>query len=82
MRFVMHQSILAAPTGQRTLRATYCGAFARVVSSGSRALAYPKATPGLLTHTCFLTPNTKMVEFIGKTQWFDNLSPIGLYVKD
>ena len=27
-----------------------CGAFARIVSPGGRALAYPRATPGLLTH--------------------------------
>ena len=27
-----------------------CRAFARIVSPGGRALAYPRATPGLLTH--------------------------------
>ena len=42
----MHQSIPAAPIPPPG----NCGAFARIVSPGGRALAYPRATPGLLTH--------------------------------
>ena len=42
----MHQSIPAAPIPPPG----NCGAFARTVSPGGRALAYPRATPGLLTH--------------------------------
>ena len=74
----MHQSIPAAsippppPPGN-------CGAFARIVSPGSRALAYPRATPGLLTHTWFLTRNPNEDDFIEKTS---SLSLIGLSVKD
>ena len=45
-----------------------CGAFARIVSPGGRALAYPRATPGLLTHTWFLTRNPNEDDFIGKDQ--------------
>ena len=45
-----------------------CGAFARIVSPGGRALAYPRATPGLLTHTWFLTRNPNDDDFIGKDQ--------------
>ena len=44
------------------------GAFARIVSPGGRALAYPRATPGLLTHTWFLTRNPNEDDFIGKDQ--------------
>ena len=43
-----------------------CGAFAGIVSPGGRALAYPRATPGLLTHTWFLTRNPNEDDFIGK----------------
>ena len=43
---VMHQSIPAAPIPPPG----NCGVFARIVSPGGRALAYPRATPGLLTH--------------------------------
>ena len=43
---IMHQSIPAAPIPPPG----NCGAFARIVSPGGRALAYPRATPGLLTH--------------------------------
>ena len=51
-------------------------AFARIVSPGGRALAYPRATPGLLTHTGFLTRNPNVDDFIGKdqllvTDWLD-----------
>ena len=49
----MHQSILAAPIPPPG----NCAAFARIVSPGGWALAYPRATPGLLTHTWFLTRN-------------------------
>ena len=45
-----------------------CGAFARIVSPGGGALAYPRATPGLLTHTWFLTRNPNVDDFIGKDQ--------------
>ena len=45
---VMHQSIPAAPIPPPP--PGNCGAFARIVSPGGRALAYPRATPGLLTH--------------------------------
>ena len=45
-----------------------CGAFARIVSPGGWALAYPRATPGLLTHTWFLTRNPNEDDFIGKNQ--------------
>ena len=44
------------------------GAFARMVSPGAWALAYPRATPGLLTHTWFLTRNANVADFIGKYQ--------------
>ena len=50
-----------------------CGAFVHIVSPGGRALAYPRATPRLLTHTWFLTlnPNVKVsVGNIGKEQLF------------
>ena len=45
-----------------------CGEFARIVSPGGRALANPRATPGLLTHTWFLTRNPNEDDFIGKDQ--------------
>ena len=44
----MHQSIPAAPIPPPP--PGNCGGFARIVSPGGRALAYPRATPGLLTH--------------------------------
>ena len=44
-----------------------CGAFSRIVSPGGRALAYPRATPGLLTKW-FLTRNPNEDDFIGKDQ--------------
>ena len=44
---IMHQSIPAAPIPPPPGN---CGAFARIVSPGGRALAYPRTTPGLLTH--------------------------------
>ena len=60
----MHQSIPAAPIPPPG----NCGAFARIVSPGGRTLAYPRATPGLLTHTWFLTRNPNEDNFIGKDQ--------------
>ena len=45
-----------------------CRAFARTVSPGGRGLAYPRATPGLLTHTWSLTRNPNEDDFIGKDQ--------------
>ena len=62
----MHQSIPAAPIPPLG----NCGAFARIVSPGGQALAYPRATPGLLTHTWFLTQNPNVDNFIGKDQQF------------
>ena len=58
-----------------------CGAFAHPVSSGGgalanlarpggRAFAYPGATPGVLTHSWFLTRNPNMEDFIAKDQQF------------
>ena len=58
-----------------------CRAFARIVSPGGRALAYPRATPGLLTHTrgFWLEIHTETI-FSEKTS---SLSLIqGLSVKD
>ena len=43
----MHQSISAAPIPPAP--PGNCGAFAHIVSPGGRALAKPRATPGLLT---------------------------------
>ena len=63
-RKVMHQSIPAAPIPPPG----NCGAFTRIVSPGGRALAYPRATPGLLTHTWFLTRNPNEDDFIAKDQ--------------
>ena len=55
-----------------------CGAFARIVSPGDRALAgalaYPRATPGLLTHVV----QTKTI----LSEKTSSLSLIGLSVKD
>ena len=42
----MHQSIPAAPIPPPG----NCGAFVRIVSPGGRALSYPRASRGLLTH--------------------------------
>ena len=58
-----------------------CGAFAHLVSPGggalanlawpgSRAFAYPGATPGVLTHLWFPTRNPNMEDFIAKDQQF------------
>ena len=63
--------ILSLCTSQFQLRPSppgNCGAFARIVSPGGRALAYPRATPGLLTNTWFLTRNPNEDNFIGKDQ--------------
>ena len=62
---LMHQSIPAAPIPPPPGN---CGAFACIVSPGGRALAYPRVTPGLLTHTWFLTRNPHEDDFIGKDQ--------------
>ena len=59
----MHQSIPAIPPPLGK-----CGAFGRIVSSGGRALAYPRATPGLMTQTRCLTRNPNVEGFIGKEQ--------------
>ena len=55
-----------------------CGAFAHIVSPGGRALANPRATPGLLTPRG-LTRDPYVDDFVGKDS---SLSPIGLSVKD
>ena len=61
---IMQQSIPAAPIPPPG----NCGAFARIVSPGGLALAYPRAPPRLLTHTWFLTRNPNEDDFIGKDQ--------------
>ena len=43
-----------------------CGTFARNISPGGWALVYPRAIPGLLIHTWFLTRHQNMEEFIAK----------------
>ena len=56
-----------------------CRAFARIVSPGGQALAYPRATPG------FLTPRGFWLEIQTKTilsEKTSSLSLIGLSVKD
>ena len=63
----MHQSIPAAPFPPPPPPGN-CGTFARIVSPGGRALAYARATLGLLTHTWFLTQNPNEDDFIGKDQ--------------
>ena len=60
----MHQSIPTAPIPPPG----NCGAFARIVSPEGRALAYPRTTLGLLTHTWCLTRNPNEDDFIGKDQ--------------
>ena len=73
---VMHQSIPAAPIPPPPGN---CGAFARIVSPGGRALAYPRATPGLFdTRGFWLEIQTKTI-LSKKT---NSLSLIGLSVKD
>ena len=49
------------------------------VATGDQALAYPRATPRLLTHTWFLTLNSNMEVFSRKEQYF---LTDGLSVKD
>ena len=71
----MHQSIPAAPIPPPG----NCGAFARIVSPGGRALAYPRATPGLLTPRSFWHEIQTWTTLSGKTS---SLSLIGLSVKD
>ena len=60
-QFQLHPSPPPPPPGN-------CGAFARIVSPGGRALAYPRVTPRLLTHTWFLTRNPNEDNVIGKDQ--------------
>ena len=75
MAKVMHQSIPAAPIPPPG----NCGAFARIVSPGGRALAYPRATPGLLTHVVSDSKSKRRTILSEKTS---SLSLIGLSVKD
>ena len=72
---VMHQSIPAAPIPPPG----NCGAFAHIVSPGGRALANPRATPGLSTPRGFWLEIQTWTTLSGK---ISSLSPIGLSVKD
>ena len=71
----MHQSIPAAPIPPPG----NCGAFARIVSPGGRALAYPRVPPGFWhTRGFWLEIQTKTI----LSEKTNSLSLIGLSVKD
>ena len=53
-----------------------CRAFAHIVSPGGRTLAYPRATPRLLTHTWFLTLNPNVIVSVG------NIAKEQLFITD
>ena len=61
LKLIMYQSIPAVPIPPGNF-----GVFGRTVSPGGRALAYPRAIPGILTHMWSLTRNTNVEEFIGR----------------
>ena len=71
----MHQSIPAAPIPPLG----NCGAFARIVSPGGQALAYPRATPGFW-HTRGFWLKIQMWTILSEKT--SGLSLIGLSVKD
>ena len=72
----MHQSIAAAPIHPPA----NFGAFARIVSPGGRALAYPRVTPGLFDTHVVYDSKSKRRRFYRKRPVV--LSLIGLSVKD
>ena len=72
----MHQSIPAAPTPPPPGN---WGAFTRIVSPGGRALANPRAIPGLLTPRGFWREIQTWTTLSGK---ISSLPTIGLSIKD